>query len=71
VCEYNEADKMEFLKKCHNLGIRNIEMEATMFASVTQLVGIKAADVCVTLVNRLNGDQVSSTILSQHHFNYT
>lgn len=61
VCEYDDAAKMEFLQKCHKLGIRNIEMEATMFASMTQKVGVKAADVCVTLINRLNGDQVSAT----------
>jgi len=49
---------MEFLQKCHDLGIRNIEMEASMFASVTQKVGVKAGDVCVTLIDRLKGDQV-------------
>lgn len=58
ICEYTEADKMEFLKKCFDLGIVNIEMEASMFASVTQKIGVKAGDVCVTIVNRLNGDQV-------------
>lgn len=31
-----------------------------MFASLTQHVGVKAADICVTLVNRLNGDQVGT-----------
>ncbi|KAM8704715.1 hypothetical protein ACLKA7_009209 [Drosophila subpalustris] len=61
ICEYDDAAKMEFLQKCHKLGIRNIEMEATMFASMTQKVGVKAADVCVTLLNRLNGDQVEIT----------
>jgi len=33
-------------------------MEASMFASVTQKVGVKAGDVCVTLIDRLKGDQV-------------
>lgn len=31
-----------------------------MFASLTQHVGVKAADICVTLVNCLNGDQVDT-----------
>lgn len=59
--EYSEADKMKFLQKCYQLGIRNIEMEAPMFAALTHHVGIRATDVCVTLLNRLHGDQVTIT----------
>ncbi|XP_060647042.1 uridine phosphorylase 1 [Drosophila nasuta] len=61
VCEYDDAAKLEFLKECHKLGIRNIEMEATMLSSLTLQAGVKAADICVTIVNRLNGDQVEIT----------
>ncbi|XP_017131849.1 uridine phosphorylase 1 [Drosophila elegans] len=68
ICEYTDEDKMAFLQKCHDLGIRNIEMEASMFASVTQKVGVKAGDVCVTLVNRLAGDQVTITMDQKHDF---
>nr|AAM51097.1 SD19372p [Drosophila melanogaster] len=68
ICEYSEKDKMEFLQKCHDLGIRNIEMEASMFASVTQKVGVKAGDVCVTLIDRLKGDQITITIDQKHEF---
>ncbi|XP_017052692.1 uridine phosphorylase 1 [Drosophila ficusphila] len=68
ICEYTEEDKMVFLQKCHDLGIRNIEMEASMFASVTQKVGVKAGDVCVTLINRLKGDQVTITMDQKHEF---
>lgn len=39
-------------------GVANIEMESTVFASLTHRAGIRAAVVCVTLVNRLNEDQV-------------
>ncbi|KAH8381761.1 hypothetical protein KR009_000034 [Drosophila setifemur] len=67
ICEYTEADKMAFLQKCHDVGIRNIEMEASMFASVTQKVGVKAGDICVTIVNRLNGDQVSQVTMEHKH----
>lgn len=59
-CDYSEAEKMTFLKECYAKGIRNIEMEAPMFASLTKHVGVKAADICVTIVNRLNGDQASA-----------
>lgn len=59
---------MAFLQKCYEKGIRNIEMEATMFASLTKHVGVRAADVCVTLLNRLNGDQVEITKEQKHEF---
>lgn len=39
-------------------GIVNIEMESTIFAALTHHAGIKAAVICVALLNRLNGDQV-------------
>jgi len=38
----------------------NIEMESTIFAALTHHAGIKAAVVCVALLNRLNGDQVNA-----------
>ncbi|XP_017849530.1 uridine phosphorylase 1 [Drosophila busckii] len=58
VCHYNNEQKMQFLQRAHAKGIRNIEMEATMMASLTLQAKVKAADICVTIVNRLNGDQV-------------
>lgn len=69
-CDYSEAEKMAFLKECYAKGIRNIEMEAPMFASLTKHVGVKAADICVTILNRLNGDQVS-TSRTIHRTSYT
>ena len=39
-------------------GVVNMEMEALVFAAMTHLAGIKSAVVCVTLLDRLNGDQV-------------
>lgn len=50
---------MEYLKKIHDSGVRNIEMEATVFSALTHHAGIKAAIVCVTFLDRLKGDQVS------------
>lgn len=57
-CEYTEADKMEYLQQLRNQGVVNIEMEAIPFAALTHHAGIKAAIVCVTLLDRLKGDQV-------------
>ncbi|KPJ18578.1 Uridine phosphorylase 1 [Papilio machaon] len=58
-CDYTEEDKLAFLRKLSALGVRNIEMEATAFAAMTREAGVRAADVCVTLLDRLNGDQVT------------
>lgn len=51
---------MEYLNKCKEFGVVNIEMEATIFGALTHHAGIKAAIVCVALLNRLNGDQVKT-----------
>lgn len=58
---YTEDDKMEFLIRAHDVGVRNIEMEASAFAAFCLRAGIPAALVCAALVNRLDGDQVTST----------
>ncbi|KAL5282624.1 UPP1.2 family protein [Megaselia abdita] len=68
VCDYTQEDKLEFLYKVQAKGIKNIEMEAPMFAALTRHCGIRAADVCVTIINRLNGDQVSLSPELKHEF---
>ncbi|KJH47458.1 uridine phosphorylase [Dictyocaulus viviparus] len=57
-CDYKSDDKMAFLKELHEKGVRNIEMESTCFASMTHRAGVKAAIVCVALLNRMKGDQI-------------
>ncbi|XP_070494165.1 uridine phosphorylase 1 isoform X1 [Chironomus tepperi] len=57
-CDFSEKDKMDYLEKCRDFGVVNIEMESTIFSALTHHAGIKAAIVCVALLNRLNGDQV-------------
>ena len=57
ICEYNEDDKMAFLKEAYACGVRNFEMESTVFAAFTQKLGIRAAVCCVTLLDRMHGDQ--------------
>lgn len=59
-CEFSEADKMAYLQKLRDNGVINIEMESTIFAALTHHAGIKAAVVCVAMLNRLNGDQVNA-----------
>lgn len=58
---YSEADKMAFLQQAYDNGVRNIEMEAAVIAAFCQEAGIPAAVVCAAILNRLDGDQVSST----------
>lgn len=58
-CEFSENDKMEYLSKIHEFGVVNIEMESTIFGALTHHAGIRAAIVCVTLLDRLKGDQVN------------
>lgn len=60
LCNYNEEGKMEFLNKLYDIGVRNIEMEAAMFSSFVTSLGIRGTIMCVTLLNRLNGDQVTT-----------
>ncbi|CAH0553327.1 unnamed protein product [Brassicogethes aeneus] len=57
-CNYSEKDKMDYLKKLQNHGVKNIEMEVVPFAAMTHHAGIRAAVVCVTFLDRLKGDQV-------------
>ncbi|KAK0089945.1 hypothetical protein PV325_004422 [Microctonus aethiopoides] len=57
-CEYTEVDKMDYLHKLQKSGVVNIEMEAVAFAALTHHAGIKSAIVCVTLLDRLKGDQL-------------
>ncbi|KAL5281305.1 UPP1 family protein [Megaselia abdita] len=61
VCEYTEEQKIMFLKKVQGKGIKNIEMESTLFAALTKYAGIRAATICVTFIDRLEGDKVSVT----------
>ncbi|CAG4966055.1 unnamed protein product [Colias eurytheme] len=58
-CDYTEDDKQTYLQKLLQLGVKNMEMEATAFAHFTSAAGVRAADVCVTLLDRLLGDQVT------------
>lgn len=59
-CDYTEEDKMNFLKRAHARGIANIEMESLCFAAMCHRAGVKSAVLCVTVLDRLQGDQIST-----------
>ena len=50
---------MEYIEWLKEGGVANIEMESTCFAALTYQAGIRSAIVCVTLLDRLNEDQVT------------
>ena len=52
---------MQHLRRVREAGISNIEMECTAIASLCYHTKVKCAVVCVTLVDRLKGDQVTIT----------
>lgn len=59
VCEFSEQERLEYLKTLQQVGVINIEMECTLLASLCLKTGIKGAICCVSLVDRLQGDQVT------------
>ncbi|KAG6940020.1 uridine phosphorylase 2 [Chelydra serpentina] len=60
LCSFSNEKKLEYLKRAYDAGVRNIEMESTVFAAICGLCGLKAAVVCVALLNRLEGDQIKA-----------
>ncbi|XP_056108202.1 uridine phosphorylase 2 isoform X2 [Rhinichthys klamathensis goyatoka] len=60
LCSFSTEEKFEYLRKANEAGVRNIEMESTVFAAMCRVCNLKAAVVCVTLLNRFEGDQISS-----------
>lgn len=58
ICKFTEDQKLTYLKRVQEAGVVNIEMECTAMASLCHMAGMKCAIVCVTLLDRLNGDQV-------------
>ena len=58
-CNYTEEDKQAFLRLLHEKGVRNIEMESTVFSALLNRAGIRSAVICTTLLDRFHGDQIS------------
>lgn len=59
VCDFTEQDRVDYLKTLQQAGVVNIEMECTVLASLCSKTGVKGAICCVSLVDRLQGDQVA------------
>ena len=61
--------KQEFLQWLHENGVRNIEMEGAMLAAYLNSWGFSSfAMICACLLNRLEGDQVTSSPEQLHQF---
>uniref|UniRef100_UPI00398E5E12 uridine phosphorylase 1-like isoform X5 n=1 Tax=Pristiophorus japonicus TaxID=55135 RepID=UPI00398E5E12 len=60
-CNYTAEDKMMYLQSAYEAGVRNIEMESSVFAAMCNRSGLAGTVVCVTLLDRLQGDQISSS----------
>ena len=61
--------KLEWLRWLHENGVRNIEMEGAMFAGYLNHWGFpRFAMVCCTLLDRLEGDQVTASPEELHRY---
>ncbi|XP_028848020.1 uridine phosphorylase 2 [Denticeps clupeoides] len=60
LCSFSTEEKLEYLSKAYDAGVRNIEMESTVFAAMCRVCDLRAAVVCVTLLDRFQGDQIST-----------
>lgn len=56
---YSPEERALFWKLAHLRGVRNIEMESTMFAAFCSRARIRSGIVCAVLIDRLRGDQVT------------
>ncbi|WAR04266.1 UPP2-like protein [Mya arenaria] len=60
-CDFTEEDKMAFLKRIHDRGVLNIEMESLCFAAMAHRAAVKSAIICCTIVDRLKSDQITAS----------
>ena len=62
VCMETPESKMAWLEWIHAQGVRNIEMEGAMLAGYLNHWGFPSfAMICTTILNRLEGDQVTAS----------
>lgn len=70
ICLETPESKMAWLKWIHANGVRNIEMEGAMMAGFLNHWGFsKFAMICSSILNRLNGDQITATNEELHSYN--
>ena len=53
---------MDFLERASKEGVKNVEMESLQFGAFCNKINVRSIVVCVALLNRLEGDQVTSTM---------
>ncbi|KAL3836951.1 hypothetical protein ACJMK2_022353 [Sinanodonta woodiana] len=58
-CDHDHDDKLNWLKHVHSQGVCNIEMESLGFITMCHRANVKGAVICVTLLDRFNGDMVT------------
>jgi uridine phosphorylase len=69
VCMETPQTKLAWLEWIYDNGVRNIEMEGAMLAGYLNHWGFsKFAMICATLLNRLDGDQVTASADQMHQF---
>ncbi|XP_064607157.1 uridine phosphorylase 1-like [Liolophura sinensis] len=61
ICDYTQDEKTAFLKRLSGIGVVNIEMESLLLTALCHKAGISCATVCVTLVDRLEEDQLTNS----------
>lgn len=54
LCSFSTEEKLEYLRKAHEAGIRNIEMESTVFAAMCGVCNIKGTLRTFPLINLSN-----------------
>lgn len=65
---YTDTEKHDYLQRAFMMGVRNIEMESTAFAAFCVRADIPSVIICVALINRFNGDQITSTKEEMNHY---
>ncbi|CAL1536192.1 unnamed protein product [Lymnaea stagnalis] len=55
-CDYTQEERAAFLSKLRQMGVVNLEMESAGVLGMARKVGIKAAVVCVVLVDRMEAE---------------
>jgi uridine phosphorylase len=69
ICLDSAETKQDWLEWIDANGVRNIEMEGAMLAGYLNWWGFpKFAMICCTVINRLDGDQLTSTPAELHKF---
>ena len=72
ICLETPQSKQEFLEWLHANDVCNIEMEGAMVAAYLNSWGFTSfAMICAVLLNRLEGDQVTSSAEQLHQFSET